>query len=315
MLLCTPVLLFSALIGCCHRMSEDNLKRNYQEIEVALEELNIALDSIECIQSCVYIIPRIQSEDTYAPIKEIIPERLDDFLAQTRGKRVLSEFYGDATVSTKCPIKMPGLLQYIGNPMVINTLVVALNRAKDAFKQTVVSIGNEDEQFRIVHSLYPYLINEQLTRHVNIASQGLQSIGFSFTNKQLSDTISAKAAEALLEKNYFSPRDLMSPKLWQEHIDKAIERVKHLPHNMKLVKRRDGKVQPLTNLRYDFGYRQKAGSLPVIYVSETNEKIKVNELKPYFAENKQKNKRPAKVGNSKVIEPWLRLYSTPIIEK
>lgn len=296
-------------------MIEDKLKRNYQEIEGALETLNDALDSLECIQACVFLIPRIQSDETYAPIKEIIPERLDDFLAQTRGKHVMSEFYGDSNVSTKCPIKMPGLLQYVGNPMVINSHVVALNRAKDAFKETVVSIGNEDEQFRIVHSLFPYLINEQLTRHVNIASQGLLSIGFSLTNKQLSDTISAKAAQTLLEKNYFSPKDMMTPKLWQEHIDKAIERVKHLPSHLKLVKRRDGKVQPLTNLRYDFGNRQKAGSLPVICVSELNQKIKVNGLKPYFYQNKEKNKRPAKVGNSKVIEPWLRLYSTPIAIK
>lgn len=293
-------------------MIDSILKTQYLEIEEILHELHSSLDALKCVQARVYVIPRVSAQETYAPIKEIIPETVDDFLAQVKGKRMFSDFYGDTQVSTKCPIKMPGLLQYQGDMNEINPLVIALNRAKDAFKESVVSIGDADEQFRIVHLLYPYLIIEQLTRHVNIAQKGIRSVGFSFANKQLSDKISREAAEKLLKKSYFTPRDLIDPKVWHDLVDQAVAKVENLPSHLRLVKRREGKVQPIININYPFGWRQKAGSLPLIYVSEDDSKIKINDLKPYFAQNKEKNKRPAKQGKSVVIDQWLRIYAVPL---
>lgn len=296
-------------------MIESLLQQQYYDIECRTTELLNALTELNCIQSRVFVLPRVGADDTYAPITEITPKMVDEFIGEVKAKHVLSDYYGDANFSTKCPIKMPGLIQYQGNDVAIGSLVVALNNAKDLFKRSVVAIGNEDEQFRIVHSLFPYLISDQLTRHVHIASSGLKSVGFSFVNKQLSDTITPDTAIRLIEKNYFTPQNLMSPCEWQDLNDKAVARINALPENYKIVRRRDGKVQPVCNLRYGFGYKQKAASLPLIYVNNAPEKVKINDLSPYVSENKMKNRRPSRANKSILIDKWLKIYATPIIKK
>lgn len=290
-------------------MINQELKLIYFEIENCTRELLTHLASLNNIQSKVFVMPRILAENTFAQIQEITPEVFCDFVAESKGKRAFIEYYGDIHVSTKCPLKMAGLLQYEGNPVETSSIVTKVNNYKDKFKKLVISIGDEDEQFRVVHALFPYLITDQLTRHIHLIDPNPKSLGFSFVNKQLSDRISRENAIAMLERQRMKPRDLMTLKEWENIIDNCITRIENLPKNFHLVRRRNGKVQAVSNINYEFGWRQKSASLPLILINDHDVKVKINNMKPYLASKKGFNARPSKRLKSIEISPWFSLFA------
>jgi DNA replication terminus site-binding protein len=293
-------------------MIEQNLKITYAQIEEYSADLLTYLGSLNCVQAKAYVLPRVLQEDTYTTIERIEPQYFDDFIAETKIRRSFVDYYGDAHVSTKCPLKLPGVIQYVGDHHEVNNLVKKLNDAKTTFERYVLSIGDENAQFHMVHGIFPYLILQQLTRHIHTLIPIPKSVGFSLANKQLSDKYTVEKAEGLLERNFLQPCDLIPMKEWQSIIEDGLAKLKNLPPEHNIVRRRNGKVQPIANVSYDFGAKQMVASLPLIFVSDVTSPIKINDMKPYDTNERRFHLRPTKKIKTIEINKWLNLHAVPI---
>ncbi|MBW8191407.1 DNA replication terminus site-binding protein [Neiella marina] len=272
---------------------EQQLQLHYADIERYVWRLVSLLDDMECVQACTFELPRIDEGDTYAPITQIEPVRLDGFMAEVKGRRLYSEFYAPQGASTKCPIRMPGLLQYAGDPAPVANVLKALNAAKQAFNLSVVSINDVDLQFELVHKLFPRLINKQLTRNIHLMEPAVRSCGFSLGTKPLANKLSGESAEGLLAQRRDKwPIGWLRPE-WEAHIDVALEDIRRLPPDAYLVQERSGKIQPVANVRYDAGITQKPAALPLLLVQPSTDKVKINPMRPFDLEKRRTRARRA----------------------
>jgi hypothetical protein len=164
----------------------------------------------------------------------------------------------------------------------------------------------------MVHGIFPYLILQQLTRHIHTLIPIPKSVGFSLANKQLSDKYTVEKAEGLLERNFLQPCDLIPMKEWQSIIEDGLAKLKNLPPEHNIVRRRNGKVQPIANVSYDFGAKQMVASLPLIFVSDVTSPIKINDMKPYDTNERRFHLRPTKKIKTIEINKWLNLHAVPI---
>ncbi|PAJ73887.1 DNA replication terminus site-binding protein [Pseudoalteromonas sp. NBT06-2] len=280
-----------------------DIRSQFDNINVIIDQLILELKSEELIYSSYYHLPDISSSDETKSTDQILVTETSFNDAFSKCCDSFKDYFKKSELSGRVIKRHPGIIAIKSStPDLLITRIKQINDAKNKFKNTIISLGNNDSRFEIVHNAIPNLITLCAYRNIHFENLSPYSIRFSWMNKHSIKLLSKFDALKMLDNSQiFGCSNKIDSQSWQELIHKEKLNVLSLKDNDKLRIRRPTRVSPQVNIRYDAKNRYHvSAALPFILINP-NDDVKYGVLKNYA----KPNKHPRKKENHYLID---RLY-------
>ena len=130
----------------------------------------------------------------------------------------------------------------------LQPLIDQINQHKLDFKALVQQAGGRDEKFDLVHTALPGVITLQVYRKLTLLAGELQSLGFTWADKQTINRLSREQVLEMLERSRRYIPALSNNEEWSKMVDQEVYDIRRLPADAELRIRRPVKTHPMINL-------------------------------------------------------------------
>ncbi|MCO7187592.1 MULTISPECIES: DNA replication terminus site-binding protein [unclassified Pseudoalteromonas] len=260
----------------------------FEQISLFCEEIQAA----DVTQAVYFKLPAVEKKDETSAPESIPVEKLTGDVALSHCITSFKDLFLDKKESGKVLTRHPGLLLVNDPKSEIRNRLVEINLAKDAFKELVLEIANNDARFEAVHSAVPGLVTLAAYRKIHFEHTVPYSVRFTWMTKHSTKTLSKKAALDILQRSsqYTNPRAI-DQNNWQSIVEQERLRVSSLSSSAKLRIRRPTRVSPEVNVRFSAKNRYHvSGALPFVLLNPQKE-TKIGELKNYIREDTDPRKK------------------------
>ncbi|MCG7535478.1 DNA replication terminus site-binding protein [Pseudoalteromonas sp. OOF1S-7] len=260
----------------------------FDQISLFCEELQQA----EIIQASYFKLPPVQKKDELSAPDSIHVEKLTGKAALASCIASYKDLFLDKKESGKVLTRHPGILLVNDPSCEIKNRLVEINLAKDAFRELILEIANNDARFEAVHSAIPGLVTLAAYRKIHFEQAIPYSVRFTWMTKHSTKTLSKKAALDILQRSsqYTNPRAI-DQNNWQSLVEQERVRVASLPSLAKLRIKRPTRVSPEVNVRFSAKNRYHvSGALPFVLLNPQKE-TKIGELKNYIRDENDPRKK------------------------
>ena len=300
----------------------DDLRTLMLDITDQVATLNALLHDATLHQAAVFELPITLAGEEREPVSAIpVTPHTDPVVALSMACRAFGQFYlpPDSPYSTQSPFRLPGyLLVEIPNVQHGLQLVRSINQLKTDFSRTVLTaIPQVNQRFPLLHDhLFPGLITLQLYRNIIATDTPLQSIRFSWANKQSITCPDHKAVLDSLYRAQTNPgRSMLSEEFdfWFENVEAEIALIKSLPDNTEFRIRRPVRVQPMIRFAPlpETALSAKAMSCPlpaIVFLQRACPLPKIRPLVDYQELNVKHRLPPTPRQELELLIPRLHLY-------
>lgn len=260
----------------------------FEQISLFCEEIKQA----DVTQAYYFKLPPVQKKDELSAPDSIHVEKLTGQDASNHSISSYKDLFLDKKESGKVLTRHPGILLVNDPKNEIRNRLVEINLAKDAFKELILEITNNDARFEAVHSAVPSLVTLAAYRKIHFEEAVPYSVRFTWMTKHSTKTLSKKAALDILQRSsqYTNPRAI-DQNNWQSIVEQERIRVSSLPDSAKLRIRRPTRVSPEVNVRFSAKNRYHvSGALPFVLLNPQKE-TKIGELKNYSRDSNDPRKK------------------------
>lgn len=275
-------------------------------LEKSLAHLCECLLSANLIQAEVYKMPFItkaQEDELRAngtTLEHCPVELLTDSDALTEAIKALSHMYVlDETLSTYYVHKWPGVLVFNSHHAEIMQAVTEVNNAKHAFKVEVQALGDRDEKFEVVHSLFHRLVTYAAFRQVHCYDD-VTACYFSWQRRTKSERLTKEDAKRKIvnQRGKLSQLDTLAR---QRTIDMQLSRLSQCGDNT-LRLRKPAQVRPVVSIKTSKKLFGTTCGTPIITFSD--KPISITPLPSLCAKRKSDTQQVA----WKPVVPHLHIY-------
>lgn len=288
--------------------STAKLRQLMDSLDGLLIELESVVVSATDAMAYVYSLPPVlqgeeEQENTHIPVTlgEGMPA-LSQAVSSWR-KHTFVEGH-----SSKATYRLPGIVQLpAAYAMSVLPLVDEINRRKGEFKSAVQQLGSRDDKFEKVHEALPGVVTLQIYRQISAMSGELQSIGFTWADKQAITRVDRETVLAMLERSKNYVPAMFDGEEWLHMVEREIYDIKRLPSSAELRIRRPIKTHPMANIRWFERVprtQQIKASLPLLIC--TDSKWKIHHLDDY--EQKVREPRADRQQGDELLIERLHLY-------
>ncbi|KZN35812.1 DNA replication terminus site-binding protein [Pseudoalteromonas luteoviolacea] len=263
-----------------------NLRSSFDYLNNQLSLLCEEIESGEIVDSHYFSLPKITEEDEKKAPENIVVEKFSGELALKKCLSGYQDLFVDDKKSGKVLTRHPGIILINDPELKLKSRILDVNKAKQAFKETILEINNNDARFEAVHNAIPNLITLAAYRKIHFEDAIPYSVRFTWMKKHSSMTLSKKAALEMLHKSsgYSNPR-VIDQQSWFQIVESEKIRVGSLSEKSKLRIKRPTRVTPEVNVRFTAKNRYHvSGALPFILLNPQKE-TKIGELPNYNASN------------------------------
>ncbi|WP_108650973.1 DNA replication terminus site-binding protein [Dongshaea marina] len=226
------------------------LRTTLAKIQSCLGQLETLIRS-QPVKCSVYQLPDVASGDEHEPIESIEVEPLEGEEALDTALHSFNHFFAREGCSTKATYRLPG---YILLPAHCQSelfeLIGQINSLKSAFKDEVLKAGDKNQRFELVHQAQPGAITLQIYRHLVLLDSPVQTLGFTWANKQSIRKVSQQQVLEILEKSQKTPPPLVDAEHWAQQVAREIQDIHRLSRAAQLRIRRPVKTHPMLNIRW-----------------------------------------------------------------
>lgn len=299
------------------------LRETMSHIVEAINELKEFIAATPVAAGMVFELPPVLAEEEHAPVTFIpVTSHSDPFSAAAMACRAIGQFYASpgSNVSTKSTFRLPGCL--LLTPVNVAhglQLIERVNTLKQQFADIVAeNIPETNKRFVVLHEhLFPGLITLQLYRKIIAVAHPLQSIRFSWANKQSITSPTREELLTQLKRAQQKPGRSLLPddyEAWVESVAKEINLIQSLPGDSQFRIRRPVKVQPMIRFAPVLGYSGAAPKpmscpLPAIVFLRNDEHIPIiRPLSPYDKNQIKHRRPPLQRQDLELLIPRLHLY-------
>lgn len=278
----------------------------------AQDQLNTEILQTTLQDAVVSELPEVFPEDEL-----IEPDRIDviPYYGEEALDRALAgfaRFHTGDDLSKRVVWRLPGAIALQAHqPRALIDLVEVINTLRHRFRETALSVANEDERYDLIHHAFPGTIYLQVVRKLRIMEGPVQSVTFTWGRKPGSELITVESADAKLEWAGRHPsasllrRTGLSERSLRERVYKEREALSKLPLDTPIRWRRQLRVRPLMNIRLP----SQPGEKPVVLQREATTplillnapKARLKPMRPFDAEKRamrQSRTTSAKGGRS-----------------
>ena len=192
----------------------------------------------------------------------------------------------------------------------IKYLVNEINLTKDDLASIVREDRDDYQRHQFIHDAYSGIMTEQVYRHIHYFDKEVTNVWFNWASRPVPKTYSNSDAIKMLNDQLSRPKYLMSPKEWENMINKTINDVASGKFDY-IQQMKEFRVLPTVELQFfemlDVKKRRKSNATtPIILLGqEKNVLPKFSALKPYV--NKNKDKTMTLSSNKTMLNNYLRL--------
>ncbi|KAF7764707.1 DNA replication terminus site-binding protein [Pseudoalteromonas citrea] len=249
------------------------------------EQLFLFCDELKdsnILSATYYQLPIIQKE-----LEEHAPEYIN--VEEITGRNAIDkiiyaykDLFLDEKESGKVIQRHPGLICINDEQLSLQRRLKEVNKAKNDFKQAILSIENNDARFEAVHSAVPNLITLAAYRKIHSELAEPYSVRFTWMTKHATRTLSKEIALEMLNKsaNYNNPR-MIDQESWSSIVQNEKLRVTNLPDKSKLRIRRPTRVSPEVNVRFTAENRYHVSAALPFILFNPDKNTKLGRLKNY----------------------------------
>ncbi|WP_421238714.1 DNA replication terminus site-binding protein [Aeromonas enteropelogenes] len=284
------------------------LRQKMEAIEDSLARLAALLHQLELKEAHVYPLPPVPQGEEHDPIERIEVGYLcgEEALAATLA--AYQDHSARPGCSTKATHRLPGWLRFpAATAPLLAPLIEEINRHKLEFKGLVQQAGGRDEKFELVHTALPGVITLQVYRKLTLLDGELQSLGFTWADKQTINRLSREQVLEMLERSRRYVPALSNNEEWSKMVDQEVYDIRRLPADAELRIRRPVKTHPMINLLWQARTPRKQqikASLPLLLCADSSPAV--THLGHYPPKSRQA-RRDRKIGGEPIIER-LHLY-------
>ena len=270
------------------------LRSHFDTCSQLVAELQNALKSAD-LQFCHYYqLPKIKEEEHHNPAKSIEVTPFSDNEALSLCCDAYQDWFKQPHISGKLLTRHPAIVGIKGVDQHIESLILAINTEKQAFKQIVLSEKTKDARFELVHNAIPNLITLAFYRQLYYEKRPTYSLRFTWMHKHSIQHLNVKQALDFLHKNQSQKPLITEDKAaWNVMVEKEKQRIINLSKDHKLRIRRPIRVSPQVNVRFSATDRYHvSAALPfILFNAEQTEKV--GQLRNYAkkADARQKKSR------------------------
>lgn len=285
-----------------------SLRQQMDIIDSHLTRLVSAIQSTPNVRGYVYELPPVLQGEEEVEVNHIPVAPHTD---QEAISLALAAFRRHTFIeghSSKATYRLPGVVILPAScTSSLRPLVDEINRCKQEFKELVLNLGGRDEKFELVHTALPGVVTLQIYRQITILSGELQSVGFTWVDKQAITKVDKSKVISMLErsKNYV-PGPFVEDE-WLNMVEREICDIKRLPASAELRIRRPIKTHPMANLRWHDRVprtQQVKASLPLLICTDST--YKVHALEDYVL--RERGPRADRHSGDELIIERLHLY-------
>lgn len=227
--------------------------RLMQDLEAAIDALFETLPNHALVQANLFALPRRSQSQTHDPYGPIKAYPLTGLQALERAKTDVREWYAEGEASTKAVLRLPGVLVFDCDPLVVRTALDTVNHLKRTLHETARLIYPDDAKLRhrTLRQAHPRLVLLQLTRQLHLF-ENLFSVRFTWVRKNALVKLDKLKADQLLEKT--KQLQTLSPSSdipWDQRVDLERAHLRTLPSHVKLRYRRPVKPHPMANVSFN----------------------------------------------------------------
>ena len=208
--------------------------------------------------------------------KDISVDAITSHLALDQCKLAYKDFFKRTGYSGKMLVRHPGIIGIRGENQKLASLVDAINKEKQAFKEIVLTEKTKDARFELVHSSIPNLITLAFYRQLYLEKNPAYSVTFTWMHKHSIQQLTKAQALSFLQSSS-QDHPLRSPEsdAWIRKLEAEKIRINTLNSSEKLRIRRPIAVSPQVNVRFSASNRYHvSAALPFILLNaEQTEKI------------------------------------------
>ncbi|MCF5727264.1 DNA replication terminus site-binding protein [Aeromonas veronii] len=284
------------------------LRQQMEAIEASLNQLADLLGQLELQEAHVYPLPPVAQGEEHDPIEQIEVGYLNGEAALAATLAAYRDHSARPGCSTKATHRLPGWLRFpAAAAPLLQPLIDQINQHKLDFKALVQQAGGRDEKFELVHTALPGVITLQVYRKLTLLTGELQSLGFTWADKQTINRLSREQVLEMLERSRRYIPALSNNEEWSKMVDQEVYDIRRLPADAELRIRRPVKTHPMINLLWlerTPRKQQIKASLPLLLCSDTPPAV--THLGNYPPKSRQA-RRDRKIGGEPIIER-LHLY-------
>ncbi|MGL5452959.1 MAG: DNA replication terminus site-binding protein [Aeromonas sp.] len=284
------------------------LRQQMETIEGALDQLAHLLAELDLQEAHVYPLPAVPQGEEHDPIEHIEVGYLQGDAALAATLAAYKDHSARHGCSTKATHRLPGWLRFPATAApLIAPLVAQINQHKQDFKALVLQAGGRDEKFDLVHTALPGVITLQVYRKLTSLTGELQSLGFTWADKQTINRLTREQVLEMLERSRRYIPAMSNNDQWNHMLDLEVYDIRRLPVDAQLRIRRPVKTHPMINLRWQSQLPRKQqikASLPLLLCADTSPSV--THLGHYPPKRRQP-RRDRKIGGEPIIER-LHLY-------
>ncbi|RZM80729.1 DNA replication terminus site-binding protein [Pseudoalteromonas rubra] len=260
----------------------------FDQVSLLCEEIKHA----DITKAYYYRLPPVQKKDELSAPEKIHVEKITGDLALANCIASYKDLFIEKKESGKVLTRHPGIILVNDPNDELKNRLVEVNLAKEAFKELVLEIANNDARFEAVHSAVPGLVTLAAYRKIHFEQSIPYSVRFTWMTKHSTKSLSKKAALEILQRSsqYTNPRAI-DQQSWQTLLKQEKIRVSSLPSTSKLRIRRPTRVSPEVNVRFSAKNRYHvSGALPFVLLNP-QEETKIGELKNYMRDDSDPRKK------------------------
>lgn len=219
----------------------------HEQISLFCNELAEA----DIVSADYYQLPLITKEDENKAPESIHVEKISGTSALNKAINAYKDLYLDKKISGKIIQRHPGLITVNDKNLHIQSRLKEVNKAKNDFKNLILSIENNDARFDAVHSAIPNLVTLAAYRKIHSEIADPYSVRFTWMTKHAIRTLSKDTALKMLNNssNYTNPR-MIDQQSWISLVETEKLRISNLNEKSKLRIRRPTRVSPEVNIRF-----------------------------------------------------------------
>ncbi len=245
-----------------------------ENIDELVNYIHVAPD----VFTLAFTLPDVTPDEENEPFEQISVTPVGQQEALKKACDAFKQFYIRPDVSTKVTYRLPGIIVLPTCCYAqVQSLVESINELKTEFQQLVQTLGDRDEKFEVVHQALPGLVTLQAYRKITLLAQGVQSVGFTWANKQSIVKLTRQKAIDILNKQKKRPPLLVPESQWIQQVEREINDILNLPAQAQLRQRRPVKTHPLINVRFIKQIprqQQYKASVPVLLCQDDVPRIK-----------------------------------------
>lgn len=246
----------------------------FDELKNNIRSLNTILTHTQPLAALAYPLPCTSKGMESEPVKYIAAEEHTGHKAVELAASCYQDLYIQPGYSQKSARRTVGViwLSPAQNPtsITIPELVDKINAAKTDIENHIIqTYETRQDRFEALRAECPGIMTMHLYRHIRCYSeQNIQSIRFAWQRK---DSLSKPVKKDLLLK-IEEEFDRSGPE-YRVPLEQLINKIKQTPGELLRI-RRQVRVQPAANIRFDAGIKTVTAPMPIIIIQSNDLKLK-----------------------------------------